>query len=433
MSSIQPSSLFILSAIGFAAAILAFSRFFSDGIAPLLNALGLVCIMVGVWDQVGAGRAPLPLEHAPWIMTGFLAGAAALTATRFFLVQQVFFVKLRRRFRRQVLLIGTNRDAEHILNSIIALNAPFWIAGTVRTSQDCRMSTAVPKTQLGHIRDIEAILGENFFQDAIITDETITKSELIHLLDFLTQKGITVWFLPKLMPIVGMKLYIESLFGTPMIRLGGRRYQSLFRRVKYALDAVASLLGFIALLPLYAAAALAVKLTSEGPVLYRPWAVGKGGGRFRMYKFRSMFTECSKDVHKDYVTCLIKGEITPDGSGQALKITCDPRVTSAGRLLRKTSLDEIPQLINVLKGEMSLVGPRPCLIYEYELYKDWHKRRTAVRPGITGLWQVVGRSAVSFEDMILLDLYYMYNRSLKLDISILLETLIVILKRKGAH
>jgi lipopolysaccharide/colanic/teichoic acid biosynthesis glycosyltransferase len=96
-------------------------------------------------------------------------------------------------------------------------------------------------------------------------------------------------------------------------------------------------------------------------------------------------------------------------------------------------LDEIPQLINVLKGEMSLVGPRPCLIYEYELYKDWHKRRTAVRPGITGLWQVVGRSEVSFEDMILLDLYYMYNRSLKLDISILLETLIVILKRKGAH
>ena len=138
-------------------------------------------------------------------------------------------------------------------------------------------------------------------------------------------------------------------------------------------------------------------------------------------------------MHKEFVTKMIKGEIAQDGSGKTLKIVNDPRVTAVGRLLRKTSLDELPQLINVIKGEMSLVGPRPCLPYEYELYKDWHKKRTAVRPRITGLWQVVGRSEVSFEDMILLDLYYIYNRSFELDLSILFETFFVVLRKKGAH
>jgi lipopolysaccharide/colanic/teichoic acid biosynthesis glycosyltransferase len=146
-----------------------------------------------------------------------------------------------------------------------------------------------------------------------------------------------------------------------------------------------------------------------------------------------MVSGASKEIHKEFVTRLIKGEFAQIGPDKTLKITNDPRVTTVGRILRKTSLDELPQLINVLKGEMSLVGPRPCLPYEYEIYKDWHKKRTAVRPGITGLWQVLGRSEVSFEDMILLDLYYIYNRSLDLDLGILFETIFVVLKKKGAH
>ena len=152
-----------------------------------------------------------------------------------------------------------------------------------------------------------------------------------------------------------------------------------------------------------------------------------------MFKFRSMFTDASQSLHQDYVTKLIKGEIRQDPSGQPLKITNDPRVTRVGGFLRKTSLDELPQLLNVLKADMSLVGPRPCLPYEWEIYKDWHKKRSAVRPGITGLWQVVGRSEVSFEDMIILDLYYIYNRSFELDMSILFETVFVVLRKKGAH
>ena len=162
--------------------------------------------------------------------------------------------------------------------------------------------------------------------------------------------------------------------------------------------------------------------------------VGKHGKTFSMYKFRSMRTETDSEIHKQYVTKLIKGEIgKEEGEEKPLKITNDPRITRVGNFLRKLSLDELPQLINVLKGEMSLVGPRPCLPYEYEVYEEWYKKRAAVHSGITGLWQVTGRSSVSFEDMILLDLYYIYNRDLSLDLNILFETIFVVLGKRGAY
>ena len=192
--------------------------------------------------------------------------------------------------------------------------------------------------------------------------------------------------------------------------------------------------GFVALLPLFLSIAAVIKLNSKGPVFYHARAIGKNGLPFTMFKFRSMEINTDHKMHKEYVCKLIKGEIGRENNGEApLKITDDPRVTRVGKMLRKTSLDELPQLINVLRGEMSLVGPRPCLPYEYEMYKDWYKKRTAVRPGITGLWQVSGRSEVSFEDMILLDLYYIYNRSVMMDLSILWETIFAVMAKKGAY
>jgi len=399
----------------------------------LLKAIGLAICAVGLIGILEPPDEAVISQHPYEVFFGFLFAVLAIASIRCLVVHQLFNVGLRRHFRRQVLLIGMNQDAERVTDLIIRHKAPFWIAGTVSPSPSDRLLSAVPKSNLGRIQDLEAILGEQFYQEAIITDETIEKAELIRLLDFFTTKGINVWFVPKLMPIIGMKLYIDNLCGIPMIRLSSRRHQWLFRRIKYAFDAVTVLIGFILALPLFGAFALAIKLTSEGPVFYRAQAVGKGGRFFHMYKFRSMITGASKDMHQEYVTRLIKGEITPDGSGKPIKIVDDPRVTKVGRILRKTSLDELPQLINIIKGEMSLVGPRPCLPYEYKVYKDWHKKRTEVRPGITGLWQVVGRSAVSFEDMILLDLYYIYNRSMDLDLSILFETIFVVLKKKGAY
>jgi undecaprenyl-phosphate galactose phosphotransferase len=430
--------LFLPAVIGFSAAVLLANHFLSkpyreESITVLLKSLGLAFLAVGLIGITGPFDQPIIMLYVSELLIGVLTTVLVLALIRCIMVHLVFNVVFRRHFRRQVLLIGMNEDAEHITDLIIRQRAPFWIAGTVSPQPGDRLMSAVPKSNLGRIQDLESILGEHFFQEAIITDETIEKSELIGLLDFFTTKGINVWFIPKLMPIIGIKLYIDSLCGIPMIRLSRRLQQWWFQRVKYAFDAVAALAVFILVLPIFLAFTIAIKLTSLGPVFYRAHAVGKKGRFFRMYKFRSMITGASKDIHKDYVTRMIKGEITQDGSGKTLKITNDPRITTVGRFLRRTSLDELPQLINVLKGEMSLVGPRPCLPYEYEIYKDWHKKRTEVRPGITGLWQVVGRSEVGFEDMILLDLYYIYNRSLELDLSILFETVFVVLKKKGAH
>lgn len=435
---LMPHGLFIPAVIGFALAVLLANHLFSkpyreQSITVLLKALGLAFLAIGLLGIAGPLDQSAIMQHFDELVAGVSTAGAALVVTRFVMVHLVFNIYFRRYFRRQVLLIGMNEDAERITDLIIRQKAPFWIAGTVSPQPCDHLMSAVPKSNLGRIQDLEAILGEYFFQEAIITDETIEKAELIDLLDFFTTKGINVWFIPKLMPIIGIKLYIDNLCGIPMIRLSHRWHQWLFEKAKHAFDAVASLVGFILVSPIFLMFALAVKLTSPGPIFYRAQAVGKRGRFFSMFKFRSMISGASKDIHKDYVTRMIRGEIRADGSGKVLKITNDPRVTPIGRLLRKTSLDELPQLINVIRGDMSLVGPRPCLPYEYEVYKDWHKKRTAVRPGITGLWQVVGRSEVSFEDMILLDLYYIYNRSIELDLSILFETVFVVLKKKGAH
>ena len=231
-----------------------------------------------------------------------------------------------------------------------------------------------------------------------------------------------------------MKLYIDSFCDLKMVRLCSQKHTWIFNKIKHTLDALITLPLFIVLLPVFVLIAVAIKLNSKGPVFYLAEAIGKNGKIFSMYKFRTMRTDMNSDIHKNYVTKLIKGEISNGGNkDQPLKITDDPRITSVGKFLRKFSLDELPKVINVLKADMSLVGPRPCLPYEYEIYQDWHKKRTSVRPGITGLWQVTGRSEVLFEEMILLDLYYLYNRSLLMDFNILYETLFVVLEKKGAN
>jgi len=209
------------------------------------------------------------------------------------------------------------------------------------------------------------------------------------------------------------------------------------RLIKRAIDIAGSLAALILLSPLLLAIAVAIKLTSKGPVLFKQPRVGQYGGRFTFLKFRSMYYQSDAKIHRDYVRRLIAGEDEGEpgvAKGAVYKIKDDPRVTVVGKLLRKTSLDELPQLFNVLKGEMSLVGPRPPIPYEVEAYDIWHRRRfLEVKPGITGLWQVNGRSRVRFEDMVRLDLQYARTWSLGLDLKILLETPRAVLFGEGAY
>jgi lipopolysaccharide/colanic/teichoic acid biosynthesis glycosyltransferase len=181
---------------------------------------------------------------------------------------------------------------------------------------------------------------------------------------------------------------------------------------------------------------LAVKLTSKGPVLFRQVRVGQYGRPFTFFKFRSMYSGNDPRIHKEYVTRLIAGDkdaAPKQNDAPAVhKIKSDPRVTPMGRLLRRTSLDEVPQFFNVLLGEMSLVGPRPPIPYEVECYEPWHHRRLSVKPGITGLWQVSGRSRVSFDEMVRMDLRYAATWTPWLDLKILLKTPRAVLSGEGA-
>jgi len=205
------------------------------------------------------------------------------------------------------------------------------------------------------------------------------------------------------------------------------------KTLKRAIDVFVSVLAIIVLSPLLALISLTIKLSSKGPVLFKQQRVGQYGRRFTFLKFRSM--KCGSDpvIHQEYVKGFITGKIASP-RGTTFKITEDPRHTPIGSFLRKGSLDELPQLFNVLKGDMSLVGPRPAIPYEIDLYKLWHHSRfLAVKPGITGLWQVTGRSKTTFDDMVRLDLRYVRQWSLWLDIKILLQTPGAVLSREGAY
>jgi lipopolysaccharide/colanic/teichoic acid biosynthesis glycosyltransferase len=214
--------------------------------------------------------------------------------------------------------------------------------------------------------------------------------------------------------------------------------RKLSRMTKRGMDIVGSTLALVLFSPIFLVIAVAIKTTSSGPVLFRQRRIGRYGNAFVFLKFRSMYENNDAGVHKEYVQKLIAGKADKhpsNGNGQGLyKLTVDRRITRVGEFLRKTSLDELPQLLNVLHGEMSLVGPRPPIPYEVAAYDIWHRRRLLeAKPGITGLWQVSGRSRVKFDDMVRLDLHYARNWSPWMDIKILLRTPGAVVLGEGAY
>ena len=211
--------------------------------------------------------------------------------------------------------------------------------------------------------------------------------------------------------------------------------RTIYDAIKRGLDVIGSLTLLLMLSPLLLLIVVLLKLTSRGPVIFRQVRIGQMMKPFKMFKFRTMYLDADPRLHHEFVSSFINasGRIHEPGPNGFFKLTDDPRVTPLGRILRKTSIDELPQLWNVLRGDMSLVGPRPALRYELEQYKPWHRRRVLeARPGITGLWQVAGRSRTTFDAMVRLDLRYARTRSLWTDLKILLATPAAVISGKGA-
>jgi exopolysaccharide biosynthesis polyprenyl glycosylphosphotransferase len=277
---------------------------------------------------------------------------------------------------------------------------------------------------LGQALDLLAIVENQVVDEVIfaVPQEDLQKYEDLFLL--CKERGITTRILLELFPHSIDKIYVEEFDGLPLLSFSSTSTNELLLMVRRILDMAGSFLLLAILSPLFLLIGFFIRLDSSGPAIYRQIRCGLNGRKFWFYKFRSMIDGAEQQ----------KGGLTPYNlmNGPVFKMENDPRITRVGRFLRKSSLDEIPQLFNVLRGDMSLVGPRPPLPEEVAQYKGWQKRRLSMKPGITGLWQVSGRNLLDFDDWMKMDLAYIDHWSLWLDLKILLKTIPAVFSRKGA-
>jgi exopolysaccharide biosynthesis polyprenyl glycosylphosphotransferase len=277
--------------------------------------------------------------------------------------------------------------------------------------------------KLGDFRSLVAIVGAQAVERVIIAPGHDGEEEILDAIRVIKALGVKVSVLPRLLEVVGSSSSFDDVNG---IWLLGVRHFGLSRSseaLKRVTDVIGASLVLVVLLPLFLMLALAVKLTSRGPVFFSQKRIGRQGEVFSMLKFRSMVV--GADSVKDALRALNEAQ------GGLFKIDEDPRVTPVGRLMRRTSLDELPQLLNVLRGEMSLVGPRPLVPDEDALIEGWQRRRLAVKPGMTGLWQIFGSARIPMQEMVKIDYLYGANWSIWLDMKILLRTIPYILGRHG--
>jgi exopolysaccharide biosynthesis polyprenyl glycosylphosphotransferase len=291
---------------------------------------------------------------------------------------------------------------------------------------------------LGSLEQVEEIVIAHHVDDAIVALPLHAYARQVEISRTLQALNTHVHVVPDLFSLSFPNATLDGFGGIPVIDLGRPGIHGSQRAIKRAFDLVAVTMGLIFLSPLFLLITICIKLDSKGPVYYKQSRIGEFGRPFTMIKFRSMRADADPSIHENHVTRLILENLKPEqldgeskGNG-SLKLANDPRITRVGRILRKTSLDELPQLWNVFLGEMSLVGPRPSLDYEVELYQSWHKRRLEAPPGITGLWQVKGRNQVSFDEMVRMDLEYIEHQSLWLDIKLLLQTPRAVITARGA-
>jgi exopolysaccharide biosynthesis polyprenyl glycosylphosphotransferase len=259
----------------------------------------------------------------------------------------------------------------------------------------------------------------------LVGAERLSDDEFLELLRSVRLRGVPLRVVPGVLAMMRSRPVLSESMGLPLLEVRYPQLDNTQRALKRVLDVAVSLLGLVLLSPLFLAVALAIRLDSPGPILFRQKRVGADGKVFLCYMFRSMYEGAERRQE----------ELEPlnEAEEPVFKIREDPRVTPIGRFLRRWSIDELPQLVNVLKGEMSLVGPRPLPVRDFHRMEEAHKRRLGALPGMTGYWQTSGRSNLSFEEMVRLDLYYIENWSLSFDVKIILRTLGAVLHREGAH
>jgi exopolysaccharide biosynthesis polyprenyl glycosylphosphotransferase len=325
-------------------------------------------------------------------------------------------------YRRRAVLVGTGaqiRDVAHALSD--ASHEPVEVVGFLSP----RALPANGLRALGSLSDLEGVLATEHVDEIIIADPDFPQVDAVELVDQCHRHGVRVRLAPSTMEILIHRAEFVPGQSVPLFELGPPVFEGVDFALKRTFDLIGATLLLVVLSPLLLVILVAVRVSSRGPVLYRSRRRGIGQRPFECLKFRTM--------HSDAEQRQADVEDLNEATGALFKIRDDPRLTPVGRILRRFSLDELPQLANVLRGEMSLVGPRPLPERDYDMLDDWHRKRYLVLPGITGLWQVSGRSELDFDDLVHLDFIYLEHWSLALDLSILLKTVPAVLTRRGAY
>ena len=361
-----------------------------------------------------------------------LFATTLLVAYRVFIFRTLFkFIVSRDMYRRTVLVVGAGKCGRQLASKLAKEN-PFglWLIGFVDDEVPDGSAVLEGVYVLGKIKDVGAVVERHHIDEIVLCLDSLPEERYLDILNLCAKTKAMVLVASAEYGVIAERIYQETYGGVPVFGvMNAKPYfgQPVFKRVS---DVLLALAGIIVLSPLLIVVAAAVKIDSRGPVLFKHIRIGKDGKPFMFYKFRSMYVGADADKKREEQLRRFIQEGAGVESGTT-KIVDDSKITRVGRLIRRSSIDEMPQLFNVIKGDMSLIGPRPCLPYEWEKYSEWHKRRLSVTPGCTGVWQVFGRSEVSFRDMVVLDLFYAHNVSFRLDMLVLIKTIPVMLFGSG--
>jgi exopolysaccharide biosynthesis polyprenyl glycosylphosphotransferase len=326
-------------------------------------------------------------------------------------------------YQRRTLLVGTGKQVRDVADALVDRlhDAPVEVVGFLSRDEGPENGLR----SLGTLDHLEEVLNGERIDEVIIADPDFPQTDAVELVDQCHRSGVRVRIAPSTMEILIHRAEFVPGQSVPLFELSPPVFEGVDFALKRSFDVIGATLLLVLLSPLLLAIVLAVRLSSRGPVVFHSTRRGIGQRPFRCLKFRTMHTD-AEQRQADL-------EELNEASGALFKIRQDPRLTPVGRLLRRFSLDELPQLVNVLRGEMSLVGPRPLPERDYEMLEDWHRKRYLVLPGITGLWQVSGRAELDFDDLVHLDFLYLERWSLALDLTILLKTIPAVLSQRGAY
>jgi exopolysaccharide biosynthesis polyprenyl glycosylphosphotransferase len=374
-----------------------------------------VTVMVSFWSKASFSRL--------WMLLSWVLGLALALLGRRLWHWQVRRVRRTGKLTFRTLIIGANAEAERLAATLAAREYGFLPIGFVAGGMDAlRLDD---RQVVGSVDRIRELIRETKADCLFVASSAVTSDDVSQIMKARRLEDVEVRFTANLPTVLSSRLAPQTIGGVMALSVNVLQLTRTQAAAKRACDVVISVAGLLLLAPLLVAVALGIKLTSRGPVIFRQERIGLRGRPFTLLKFRTMVA--GADLMLD------KLRDRNEADGPLFKLREDPRVTRIGRVLRRYSIDELPQLINVVRGEMSLVGPRPPLADEVALYSDWQLDRLEVRPGITGLWQVSGRSDLPFEEYVRLDLFYVENWSIAYDLYILSKTIPMLVASRGAY